>query len=83
MYFRKIGNKHALPKKGVFDRPYSKTERNKINSETRGHFCGPKSDVTQDDSQRRLLAQHSDTMLEQCSKAFEAMSQQCCDAVLR
>ena len=35
MYFIKIGDKHALPKKGAFDRPYSKTKRNKINSETR------------------------------------------------
>ena len=35
MYFIKIGNKHALPKKGAFDRPYSKTKTNKINSETR------------------------------------------------
>ena len=35
MYLIKIGNKHALPKKGAFDRPYSKTKRNKINSETR------------------------------------------------
>lgn len=35
MYFIKIGNKHALPKKGAFDRPYSKTKTNKTNSETR------------------------------------------------
>ena len=43
-----------------------------------------KGDVTRDDSKRRILAQHSIAMLEQCcNHAFETMSQQCCDAVLR
>ena len=37
-----------------------------------------KGDVTEDDSQRRLLAQHSAVMLEQCCNH----SKQCCKVVL-
>ena len=36
-------------------------------------------DVTQDDSQRRFLVQHSVAMLEQCCNHWK----QCCNAVLR
>ena len=40
---------------------------------------GREGDVTREDSQRRFLAQHSVTMLEQCC----SHSKQCCNAVLR